>query len=328
MQMAENVIRREQVLETYAAIRPYIRRTPTIEVDGAELGLEGVPLSFKLESMQVSGSFKSRGAFAHLVLRSIPAAGVVAASGGNHGAAVAYAAMRLRTPASIFVPTVASAAKVARIRASGAQLFIGGERYTEAFEASERWRQENGALPIPAFDAVETLLGTATIALEIEQQLPQTDTLLVPVGGGGLIAGIASYFGGRVKVIAVEPEGAPKLTRAIAAGRPVDAETGSIAADALAPRRIGSLTFPLIQRFVERVVLVSDDDMREAQLRLWNRLSAVAEPAGAAAAAALFSRRYVPALGERVCALISGANTTAVDFTRTDVVAPVSPKLA
>jgi len=316
MQLTEAGITREQVAQAYAKLVPHIRRTPLLEADGADLGVPGAALSFKLECLQHSGSFKARGAFAHLLLREIPAAGVVAASGGNHGAAVAFAAMRLKTRATIFVPGISSPAKIARIRGYGAQLVVGGDRYTDAFEASERWREETGALPVHAFDAIETLLGTATVGLEIEEQLPRLDTLLVPVGGGGLIAGIASYLQNRVKIVAVEPDGAPKLTRALEATRPVDAETGSIAADALAPRRIGALTFPIIARVVDSVRLVSDDDMRAAQQKLWEKLSIVAEPAGAAASAALFSRRYVPAEGERVCALVSGANTTAVDFSR------------
>ena len=314
MQLTETGITRENVAQTYSKLVPHIRRTPVLEADGADLGVPGVAPSFKLEYLQHSGSFKARGAFANLLLRAVPAAGVVAASGGNHGAAVAFAAMRLKMRATIFVPAISSPAKIARIRGYGAELVVGGDRYTDAFEASERWRTESGALPVHAFDAMETMLGTATIGLEIEEQLPRLDTLLVPVGGGGLIAGIAAYLEGRVKIIAVEPEGAPKLTRAFEANRPVDSETGGIAADALAPRRIGALTFPIIKRVVESVVLVSDDDMRSAQHKLWEKLSIVAEPAGAAASAALFSRRYVAADGEHVCALVSGANTTAVDF--------------
>ncbi len=312
----ETELSRERVAATQLACAPFVRRTPVIGVSGREVGLEDVRLSFKLESLQQSGSFKARGAFANLLLRQIPPAGVVAASGGNHGAAVAFAAMVLKKPAKIFVPRVSSPAKIERIRSYGAELEIGGERYTDAFEASERWRGQSGALAVAAFDSVETLLGTATIGLELEEQLPALDTLLVPVGGGGLIAGIASWCQGSLKIVAVEPLEAPKLTRALEIGHPVDAPTGSIAADALAPRRIGVLTFPIIQRYVDSVVLVTDDDMRQAQSTLWERLSVVAEPAGAAATAALLSRRYRPAAGERVCALISGANTTAVDFAR------------
>jgi len=307
---------RERVAETYETIRPYVRRTPVLEARGAEFGLDDFPLAFKLESLQHSGSFKARGAFTHLLLREIADAGVVAASGGNHGAAVAYAAMRLKKRATIFVPEISSPAKIARIKEYGAHLVLAGQRYADALEASERWRLENGATPIPAFDAVENLLGTATIALELEDQLPHIDTVIVAVGGGGLIGGIAAYLEGRVKVVAVEPQGAPKLTRALEAGGPVDAETDTIAADSLAPRRIGTLNYDVLRRCVASVILVADAELREAQARLWTKAAIVTEPGGAAAAAALTSGRYKPSPSERVCVIISGANTIAVDFTR------------
>ena len=296
------------------AIRPHIRRTPVIEIDGAELGLGGVRLTLKLELMQHAGSFKARGAFANLLLRELPAAGVVAASGGNHGAAVAYAAKRLRVPARIFVPGISSPAKIARIRDYGAELTVGGERYADALAAAEAWAATSGALPVHAFDQAETLLGQGTLALELEQQAPALDTLLVAVGGGGLIGGIAAWYAGRVRVVGVEPEAAPTLTRALAAGRPVDAEAGGIAADSLAPRRVGELMFPIAQRYVERVVLVTDDAIVSAQNALWQSLRIVAEPGGVAALAALLSRRYQPAPGERVGVVVSGGNTTAVSF--------------
>ena len=297
-----------------STIRPHIRRTPVIEIDGAELGLGGVRLVLKLELMQHAGSFKARGAFANLLLREVPAAGVVAASGGNHGAAVAYAAMRLRVPARIFVPGISSPAKIARIRDYGADLTVGGERYADALAAAEAWTASSGALPVHAFDQAETLLGQGTLALELEQQVPALDTLLVAVGGGGLIGGIAAWYAGRVRVVGVEPEAAPTLTRALAAGRPVDAEAGGIAANSLAPRRVGLLMFPIARRHVERVVLVTDDAIVSAQNALWQTLRIVAEPGGVAALAALLSGRYQPAPGERIGVVVSGGNTTAVSF--------------
>jgi threonine dehydratase len=309
------VVSREQIGLTYQIIRPYIRRTPLIEIAGADVGLDGISVILKLELLQHTGSFKPRGAFANLLTRTIPAAGVVAASGGNHGAAVAFAAMKLGKPATIFVPSVASPAKMDRIRGYGANLVVSGERYADALAASERWAAGKGALPIHAYDQPETLLGQGTVGLEFEEQESGLDTLLVAVGGGGLIGGIAAWYRGRVKLIGVEPESAPTLTSALRAGRPVDAEAGGIAADSLAPRRVGELMFPLAQAWVNRVVLVADDAIRQAQEVLWDVLRVAAEPGGAAALAALLARRYRPEPGERAGVLVCGGNTTAVDFT-------------
>jgi threonine dehydratase len=306
---------RQRIEHAYERIRPYVRRTPVLEVDAAEFGAPPAALTLKLELFQHSGSFKARGAFLNLLTRDV-AAGVVAASGGNHGAAVAYAAMRLGVPARIFVPTVASPEKVERIRGYGAELIVGGERYADALAASEEWTLTSGAVPVHAYDQPETLLGQGSVGLELEQQAPQLDTLLVAVGGGGLIGGIAAWYAGRLRIVGVEPVAAPTLTRALAAGHPVDAEAGGIAADSLAPRQVGALMFPLAQRYVERVVLVEDDMIRAAQEALWRTVRVVAEPGGAAALAAILAGAYVPAPGERVGVLVCGANTTSVDFTR------------
>jgi threonine dehydratase len=269
-----------------------------------------------LELLQHAGSFKTRGAFANLLLRKVPQAGVVAASGGNHGVAVAYAAKRLGIPAHIFVPSVASPAKISRIRECGADLVVTGERYADALEASQIWAASSGALPIHAFDQVETLLGQGTVALELEQQATNLDTLLVAVGGGGLIGGIAAWYAGDLRLIGVEPETAPTLTRALEAGRPVDAEAGGIAADSLAPKRVGTLMYPIAQKYVERVVLVPDRAIEAAQQSLWDVMRIVTEPGGAAAFAALLSGQYRPSEGERVGVLLCGGNTTVVDFAR------------
>jgi threonine dehydratase len=309
-------IDRASIAQAYERIRPHVRRTPVLELDAADFGLAPGALTLKLEFLQRSGSFKARGAFLNLLTRGPGAAGVVAASGGNHGTAVAYAAMTLGIPAHIFVPTVSSPAKVERIRGYGAELVITGAGYSDALAASEEWTLGTGALPVHAFDQAETLLGQGSVALELEQQAPQLDTVLVAVGGGGLIGGIAAWYGGRTRVVAVEPAASPTLTRALEAGKPVDAPVGGIAADSLAPRRVGELMFPLAQRFVERVVLVEEDAIRAAQEALWRTVRAVIEPGGATPMAALLAGAYVPAPGERVGVLLSGANTTAVDFSR------------
>jgi threonine dehydratase len=306
----------ERIAAAERIIRPYIRRTPVIELRGSELGVACATVTLKLELLQHSGSFKARGAFVNLLTRDVPQSGVVAASGGNHGAAVAYAAMRLGRPAKIFVPTISSAAKVERIRSYGADLVLTGERYSDALGAAEEWIGTSGALAVHAFDQTETLLGQGTLALELAQQAPGLDAVLVAVGGGGLIGGIAAWYAGATKVVGVEPEGAPTLAHALAAGEPVDAPTGSIAADSLAPKRIGATVFPLAQRFVSEVVLVSDDDIRAAQRALWDTLRVVAEPGGAAALAGLLSGRYQCARDEHVGVVVSGGNTVAVDFGR------------
>src|SRR5712671_4278760 len=307
-------ISRDQIAAVEKIIRPHIRRTPILELPGADFRLDSISLIFKLEFLQHAGSFKARGAFTNLLTRDVPKAGVIAASGGNHGVAVAYAAGKLGIPAKVFVPTVASADKIDRIRRSGADLVIAGDRYADALAASEAWLAQSGAMPIHAFDQMETLLGQGTVGLELEQQCPRLETLLVSVGGGGLIGGIASWYGSKIKLIGVEPEAAPTLSNALAAGHPVDSPAGGIAADSLAPKRVGELMFTLAQSFVEKVILVNDHEIAQAQEALWSVLRVVTEPGGATAFAALLSRRYQPKPGERVGILLCGANTTAVNF--------------
>jgi threonine dehydratase len=307
-------IDRKRIEAVGAVIAPYVRVTPTLALSGADFGLPPFSLTLKLELLQHSGSFKARGAFANLLLRPLPAVGVAAASGGNHGAAVAYAAMRLGVRAKIFVPTVSSPAKVQRIRAYGAALAVVGDRYADALAASEAWVAETGALPVHAFDQLETLLGQGTLGLELAGQAPALDTVLVSVGGGGLIGGVAGWYAGDARVVGVEPELAPTLTEALKAGRPVDAPASGIAADSLAPRRVGELMFPIARAHVARVALVSDAAIRGAQDALWQTVRIAAEPGGAAALAALLSGVYVPEPGERVGVVVSGGNSTAVDF--------------
>jgi threonine dehydratase len=300
----DDAIDRCGIERTYEVIAPHVRHTPVLDLDGVML---------KLEQLQHAGSFKARGAMANLLLRDVPAAGVVAASGGNHGAAVAWAAMTRGVPATIFVPTVSSPAKVSRIRSYGASLVVGGDRYADALAASRSWTATHEVIEVHAYDQPLTLLGQGSLALELAAQAPELDTVLVPVGGGGLIGGIAAYYAGDVRVIGVEPEGAPTLTDALRAGHPVDARADSVASDALAPRRVGELMFPIAAQYVE-TILVNDDEIRAAQATLWDVARVVAEPAGATAYAAVWSGAYRPARGEHVGVVVSGANTTAVTF--------------
>ncbi len=310
------LLARERVVATGHLLRPHVRKTPVIELSGADFGLPSCTIALTLELMQHSGSFKVRGAFAHLLTRAVPDAGVVAASGGNHGAAVAFAAGRLEKKAHIFVPSIASPAKIARIRNEGAALEIGGDRYADALAASHRWAQQTGAIEVHAYDAIETMLGTASVAAEFEEQAPALDAVLVGVGGGGLIGGFAAWYGGRTRLVGVEPELAPTLARALDAGQPVDVEVDGVAADSLGARRIGEHVFPVAARHVERVVLLTDAESRVAQQALWDRVRVVAEPGGAAAFAALLSGRHACRQGERVGVVVSGGNTVAVEFSR------------
>jgi threonine dehydratase len=307
-------VSRIRITETEAVIRSHIRHTPITRIGGADFGLEIPWIHFKHEYMQRSGSFKARGAFANLLLRNVPEAGVVAASGGNHGAAVALAARDTGHKAAIFVPDVTSPAKAERIRSYRAELVIGGPRYADALAAAQDYAAHTGAMPVHAFEQAETMLGQGTVGLELERDVPELDTLLVAVGGGGLIGGIAAWFEDRVKIVAVEPEGSPTLHMAFKAGRPVDAPTDGIASDSLSPARVGEMMFPIAQEYVKQSVLVSDDDIRAAQKSLWDVMRVVSEPGGAAAFAALLSGRYVPRTDERVGILLCGANTAAVSF--------------
>ena len=300
---------RPDIARVHEVIRPYIRRTPVLHASGSDVGLGPFPLTFKLEFVQHAGSFKARGAFTNLLTRQIPPAGVVAASGGNHGIAVAHAAQRLGIPATIFVPTVSSPVKVESIRARRAEVVVTGDRYADALAASERFAATSQALQVHAFDQLETLLGQGTVARELSEQVPDAATVLVAVGGGGLIGGIAAWYADSgVRVVGVEPAAAPTLTEALKAGRPVDAPAGGIAADSLAPRRVGELMFPIAQQHIERVLLVEDEEIVRAQNRLWESFRLFVEPGGAAAFAALLAGRYEPAPDEHVVVVLCGGN--------------------
>lgn len=314
MNVQSNTISRGRIAEVEQVIRPHIRRTPVTRIAGADFGLAIPEVIFKHEYMQRSGSFKARGAFANLLCRDVPKAGVVAASGGNHGAAVALAAKATGRKAAIFVPEVTSPAKAERIKSYGAELVIGGPRYSEALEASLAYAARTGAMPVHAFEQAETMLGQGTVGLEIEQDIPDLDTLLVAVGGGGLIGGIAAWFEDRVKIVSVEPEGSPTLHMALAAGKPVDAPTDGIASDSLSPKRVGEMMFPIAQRYIKESILVSDEDIRAAMKSLWDVLRVVSEPGGAAAFASLLSGKYAAKPGEKIGVLLCGANTAAVNL--------------
>lgn len=298
-----------EIARVHDIIRPYIRETPVLHANGRDVGLAPFPLMLKLELLQHAGSFKTRGAFSNLLTRAVPPAGVVAASGGNHGTAVAYAAMQRGVPAKIFVPHVSSPVKIARIREYGADVVVGGERYADALAASQQWAAQSNAMQVHAFDQTETLLGAGSVGAELSAQVPSATTVLTAVGGGGLIGGVAAWYERRARVIGVEPVGAPTLTEALKAGRPVDAPAGSVAVDSLAPRQVGALMFPIAQQLIDRVILVEDAEIIRAQDILWNTFRLVVEPGGAAAFSAILSGRYTPAADEHVVVVLSGGNT-------------------
>jgi threonine dehydratase len=297
----------DDIVEASRRISGHVRRTPLMALEAEAFGLPAA-LMLKLELLQHSGSFKARGAFNNLLANKVPKSGVIAASGGNHGAAVAFAARSLGHRAEIFVPKLASAAKVARLRDYGADVTVIGETYAEALQACEARRAETGALSVHAYDSDLTLAGQGTLAREIEAQSPAIDTLLVAVGGGGLIGGIAAWYRGKVRVVGVEPKSCPSLERAFAAKQPVEVAVGGVAADSLGAKKVGALMFDIAKEFVEGVVLVEDDAIRDAQRRLWNDLRIMAEPGGATALAALTSGAYRPALGEKIGVIVCGGN--------------------
>ena len=281
-----------------------VRRTPVLELGD----IHGASVVAKLELLQHTGSFKPRGAFNKLLSSEVPPAGVIAASGGNFGLAVAYAARETGVPAEIFMPTTSPESKVARVRAQGAGVTVVDGYYAEAQAALDERADGTGALLMHPFDQPEVIAGQGTIGVELDDQVPDLDTVLVAIGGGGLIAGIAAWFAKRVRVIGVEPERSQAMTAALAVGKPVTVEVGGVAADSLGSARVGDHTFPIVRDQVDRVVLVQDDAIREAQRALWDDVHVIAEPGGAAALAALRSGAYQPESGERVCVLVCGAN--------------------
>lgn len=317
-------IGRDDIAAAYETIRGYVRRTPVLELPHGALGVEAKTV-LKLEFLQHAGSFKPRGAFFNLLSRPVPKIGVAAASGGNHGIAVAHAARELGHRATIFVPEISSPAKIAAIRARGAELVVGGARYADALDACNRFVAEAGALSVHAYDSRETLLGQGTVALEWEEQAGPFDTVLVGCGGGGLVAGMAAFWHGASnapKVIAVEPEGSRCLHAALEAGHPVDVPVESIAADSLGAKRTGDLVFQVAGQALDHVCLVADQAIAAAQALLWRDFRIAAEPGGAAALAALMSGAYRPAKGEKVGVLLCGGN---VDLQKLAVLAEAAP---
>jgi threonine dehydratase len=307
------MISRADIERTATRIGRHIRRTPVIDIALPQVSR---PVALKLELFQHTASFKARGAFANLAGRQIPAPGIAAASGGNHGAAAAYAAREFGVPARIFVPMLASPAKVARIRSYGAAIDQDGPTYYEALDKCMAYVAQSGALNVHAYDEEPTLLGQGTIGLELEEQVLDLDTLLVAVGGGGLIGGIAAWFHGKVKIVAVEPQTCNSLHAAMMAGEPVRVTPSGIAADSLGASLAGKLMFPIAKAYVDSVALVSDADIRVAQRHLWESLRVVTEPGGATALAALLSGSYRPSEGERVGVLICGGNTEPETFAK------------
>jgi len=299
-------ITRKDIRRAYDKIAPHIRTTPVVAYDG---------VTFKLEFLQHTGTFKARGAFANVLLRDVPKAGVAAASGGNHGVAVAYAAQQSGVPASIFVPKDAPATKKAFIKEYGAKMHDRWILYDDAYNACEKFIAQSGAMGIHAYDQRETMMGAGTVALELSRQAKDIDTILVSVGGGGLASGIAAWYAGKIKVVGVEPRLAPALNAALKAGKPVETHPRSIANDSLGASWVGEEPFAIAKKWVDSV-LVEDKAIRAAQLELWKRYRIASEGGGATAYAALMSRRYVPSKGERVAVVLCGANTDAVSISR------------
>ncbi len=303
----------DSIAAAYGRILPHIRQTPVIDLPAGGFGV-AQPLSLKLELLQHAGSFKARGAFNTLTSLRAPPAGVAAASGGNHGAAVAYAAGRLGLKARIFVPEISSPAKVAKIRDFGAEVVQQGARYADALALCEAYQSESGAMGIHAYDAWPTIEGQGTTALEWERQTDGLDTVLVATGGGGLVSGVALWLQRRVRVVAVEPEGSRALHAALEAGRSVEVPVDSIAADSLGARSTGDKVQAVCARYVDHVALVPDDAIRSAMKALWSQMRIVTEPGGAAALAALISGAYAPQKGERVGVLVCGGNVDLQTF--------------
>jgi threonine dehydratase len=302
------MVSRTDIAAAASRIASHVRHTPVLRIAGTELGV-ACPVALKLELLQHTGSFKPRGAFNRLLSDLPPAAGVIAASGGNHGAAVAFAARALSVPAEIFVPVLTPAAKVARIASYAARVVQTGETYAEALAASRLRQAETSALEVHAYDHADVLAGQGTVARELEQDAPELTHVLVATGGGGLIGGMAAWYAGSAHVISVEPEACPTLHDALRAGRPVDAPVGGVAADSLGARQVGGMMFTLAQRFVAEALLVADTAIVAAQRLLWERFRLIAEPGGATALAALLSGAFVPPDGARVGVLVCGGNT-------------------
>jgi threonine dehydratase len=295
-------------------IAGWARRTPVIDLEQGAFGLD-CSLSLKLELHQRAGSFKWRGTLNRMLSAEIPATGVVAASGGNFALAVALAAEQLEVPAAIFVPESSSEAKLDRLRATSVEVVIGGDFYDDALKASEARAAESGALFLHAFDQPEVVAGQGTCGRELAEQRPELETVIVATGGAGLIGGIAGWYRDQVRLVSVESERTRSLHAALTAGKPVDVDVGGIAADSLGAARVGRYGFESARRWVDEAVLVSDEQIRDAQLALWRRARIACEPAPAATLAALLGGAYRPAAGEWVALIISGGNVDPAQLT-------------
>lgn len=290
-----------------------VRRTPVLQLEPGAFGVPG-RLTLKLELLQHTGSFKPRGAFNRMLSAEVPEAGVIAASGGNFGLAVAYAARELGHRAEVFVPDTSPPVKARRIAEQGADVRLVPGYYDDALAESRGRAAETGALVMHAFDQPEVVAGQGTIAAELSEQVPGADTVLVAVGGGGLIGGIAAWYEGRTRVVGVEPDRCPTMSEALRAGRPIPVDVGGHAADSLGTRQAGEIAFAVASRYVEHVLLVTDDAIQQAQRTLWGHARVLAEPGGAAALAALLSGRYRPDPKEHVVVLVCGANADVSPF--------------
>jgi threonine dehydratase len=307
------MISRTEIQDAGRRTAMHVRRTPVMALEDKAFGIDA-KIFFKLECLQHTGSFKPRGAFNCILTSTVPAAGVIAASGGNHGAAVAYAAQKLGHRAEIFVPVITPQNKVVRLRQYGASIQVTGNNYSEALAASRERATQTGAVSIHAYDDARVLSGQGTLGMEFEEQVRGLDSVLIAVGGGGLIGGVAAWYQERVRVVAVEPERAPTLHHALAAGKVVEVETGGVAADSLGARSAGELMLPIAQKFVAQALLVTDEHILEAQRLLWRNLRLIAEPGGATALAALLSGVYKPHAGERVGVVLCGSNAELSNF--------------
>ena len=299
---------RGDVLAAARRIGGAIRQTPVLAVDPTELGTPG-RCWLKLELVQHSGSFKARGALNAVLQGPVPDGGVLGASGGNHGAAVAWAARRLGHRATIFVPEVVGPAKVARLRAYGAVVEVVPGVYADALAAAQRFGRGDAALSVHAYDDPAVVAGAGTVGVELEQQVPELDTVVVACGGGGLSGGLAVWFEDRVRLVVVETPGTATFAAARAAGRPVDVAVSGLAADALGATRLGAIGWDVLRTVDAGSAIVADADVRSAQRLLWDRYRLITEPAGAAAVAALTTGAYRPEPGERVAVILCGANT-------------------
>jgi threonine dehydratase len=312
------MISRDDIRAAHVRVAPHIRATPVVQIEAGGMGVE-FPVWLKLEQVQVTGSFKVRGAFNAMVSQDIPGAGVVAASGGNHGAAVAYAATKLGIKSTIFVPKLlANEVKLARMRGFGGDVVLTDGSVGDVMRIYGEHATRTGALAVHPYDTAPTLTGQGTLGLEIERQIEGIDTVLIAVGGGGLIGGVAAWFDGRVNVVAVESDGTATLNRALRDGLGGDLQVSGVASSSLGAPDIGVMPFEIAKRVIKTNIMVSDDDIYAAQNALWQGARIIGEPGAATALAALTSGAYVPEKGEKICVVVCGGNAEPGWFLKQD----------